>query len=75
MWLRKSARQGAAENGAEWEVVAMVRVVFRVRERSARRRVGAMVAAVRVLCWIRLELPVLCLVEKVIVNGKNNLDL
>jgi hypothetical protein len=34
-----------------------------------------MVAAVRVLCWIRLELPVLCLVEKVIVNGKNNLDL
>jgi uncharacterized membrane protein len=48
MWLRKSARQGAASEGAEWEVVAMVRaVVVRVRERSARRRVGAMVAA----CW------------------------
>jgi hypothetical protein len=46
IWLRKSARQGAASEGAEWEVVAMVRVVvFRVRERSARRRVGAMVAA------------------------------
>jgi hypothetical protein len=44
MWLRKSARQGAASEGAEWEVVAMVRVVLRVRERSARRRVGAMVA-------------------------------
>jgi hypothetical protein len=47
MWLRKSARQGAASEGAEWEVVAMVRVVFRVRERSARRSLAAMVAG----CW------------------------
>jgi hypothetical protein len=43
-WLRKSARQGAASEGAEWEVVAMVRVVVRVRERCARRSLGAMIA-------------------------------
>lgn len=44
-WLRKSARQGAGFKGVECEVLAMVRVVGpRVRERCARRSLGAMVA-------------------------------
>lgn len=44
MWLRKSARQGAAWEGAECEVVDMVRVVVCiVRERCARRSLAAMV--------------------------------
>ena len=45
MWFRKSARQGAAWEGAEWEVLAIVREVWvwMVRERCARRRLGAMV--------------------------------
>lgn len=42
--MRKSARQGAAWEGAEWEVVAMVReVCCMVRERCARRSLAAMV--------------------------------
>jgi hypothetical protein len=43
-WLRKSARQGAAWEGAECEVVAIVREVCMVRERCARRSLAAMVA-------------------------------
>lgn len=56
MWLRKSARQGAAWEGAEWEVLAMVReVCCMVRERCARRSLTAMVVVVGDLsegvCW------------------------
>lgn len=43
MWLRKSVRQGAGSEGAEWEVVAILREVCSVRDRCARRRLAAMV--------------------------------